>query len=258
MPTNFNTLPAEIREHIVNIFAQEYVPAIDPSSAHPPEFSLAPYTTVCKEWAYVLERATFRSLCIDLHKMAEFARCVTGNRRRRLRHVMLQVLLDGYSHRQARTEEAWFEKIRNNKRFSETLTGFFEIMHTWVDEDVVPGGIRLELAVSSVSDLRNLPRLHWERRRVNWLDIGDRRFQNSAVDFFGQDNEGRKAGLLKPVYAISSFHAGPVGLRTVVPAVYGEIISALPRLRDACLTLPKPARLDLRKQHFTRKTRWLV
>ena len=256
MPTNFNTLPAEVRDDIVNILAQEYTPRHDdPTSAGPPGCSLTPYTTVCKEWKYVLERTTFRSLYIGLDNIDGLAVYVVGNRRRLVRHIMLQVQLDDYPCPPETREETWPEKVQHNKTFSKTLTRFFDIMHKWEDEEVVSGGICLELAVSSPTDFRNLSYAEWERRRWDRSDIGDRRFQNSAVDFFGQDDEGRKTCLLKPVYAISSFEASPIGLRTVVPGAYGEIISALPRVRDVCLTLPKDGRLDLRKKHFTRKAR---
>lgn len=257
MSTNFNTLPAELREDIVNIFAQEYVPPSDPSSNDPPDFSLAPYTTVCKEWKHVLERTTFRTLCVGLDNIDGLAAYVVGNRRRRVRHIMLQVQLDCYPCPTVR-RETWVEKLQNNKSFTKTLTSFFEIMHKWADEEVAPGGICLELAVSSPSDFRNLPRAQWEHRKADGSDIGDKRFQDSAVDFFGQDDECRKPSLLKPVYSITSFDASPIGLRIIVPAAYGEIIAALPRLREVCLTLPKVVRLDVRKQQFTRKTRWLV
>ncbi|KAL2111792.1 hypothetical protein VUR80DRAFT_9272 [Thermomyces stellatus] len=155
-----------------------------------------------------------------------------------MRHILLQVQLDEHPFPPQMPEETLPEKARNNRTFSKTLPRLFEIMPEWDYDDALLGGISLELAVSSPSDYRKLPYNAWrEGRRLYTADIGDKRFLNSAVDFFGQDDKGRKIGLLKPVYAISSFEASPIGYRTDVPGAYGEIISALPRLRRVSLAV---------------------
>lgn len=256
MPTNFNSLPPEIRHLTLGFLAQGYVFNHDYLSPldQRPSLSLAPYASVCQEWRFVLERTTFASLCLRLDRLDGFAAYVTAERRRRVRHILLHVQLDEYPCPPRTPEETWPAKLQNNRKFSKTLSRFFEIMHEWEKDEVVPGGISLEMSVSSPSDFRNVPFSVWERRRWDGRDIGDKFFHKSAVDFIGQDDEARKVGFLRPTYVVSSFTSGAVGRRTVLPGAYGEIISALPCVRHVSLTLPKETRLHRRKLYFTRKS----
>lgn len=256
MPTTFMSLPPELRGIALGFLAREHVFNHDYLSPldRRPSRSLAPYASVCREWKHVLERTTFSSLCLHLDRLDGLERYVTGERRRRVRHILLHVQLDSYPCLPCTEQESWATKLWNNRTFSKTLVRFFEIMHEWERHEVVPGGISLEMSMSSPSDFRNVPLQLWERRRWDRNDIGDRRFVDSAVDFIGQDEEARAVGLLKPVHVISSFTSGAIGRRTVLPAAYGEIISALSGARKVSLTLAKEQRLWMRKVYLTRKS----
>lgn len=256
MPTTFMSLPPELRQMTLGFLAQEYVFNHDYLSPldRCPSRSLAPYASVCREWKDVLERTTFSSLCMRLGRLDDLERYVVGERRRRVRHILLHVQLNPYHCLPCTRQETWDEKLWNNRTFSRTLVRFFEVMHKWERDEVVPGGISLEMSMSSPSDFRNVPLQLWERRRWDRNDIGDRRFTDSAVDFIGQDEEARVVGLLKPVYVISSFTSGVIGRRTVLPGAYGEIISALPGARKVSLTLTKEQHLRTRKVYLSRKS----
>lgn len=255
MPTTFMSLPPELRQIALGFLAREHVFNHDYLSPldRRPSRSLAPYASVCREWRDVLERTTFSSLCLNLGRLDELERYVAGERRRRVRHILLHVQLDPYHCSPCTERETWANKLWNNRTFSNTLARFFDIMHEWERSEVAPGGISLELSMSSPSDFRNVPLQLWERRRWDGNDIGDRRFVDSAVDFIGQDEEARVVNLLKPVYVISSFTSGAIGRRTVLPGAYGEIISALSGARKVSLTLTKEQHLRMRKVYLSRK-----
>lgn len=251
MPLNFSSLPPELRQLILAFVAQDY---LDDDYLHRrPSLSLAPYTAVNHEWQHAFERTIFSSLRLHPGRLDDFAAYLTGERRRRVKRIVLHARLDEYACAPCADEETVAEKLENNRRFGRTLAGFFEIMHGWEAGEAAPGGISLEVTVSSPSDFREAPFDVWDRRRWDRADIGDKRFLRSAVDFAGQDDEARKLGLLKPVYVISSFTAGSIGRRTVHPGAYGEIISALPCVRRVSLSLPKELRLPMRKLHFSRE-----
>ncbi|SPO02819.1 uncharacterized protein DNG_05494 [Cephalotrichum gorgonifer] len=260
MPTTFIHLPAELRELVLSFLAEKYAFNHDYLSPldRRPSLSLASYASVCREWRYVLERTTFSSLCVHIGRLDDFARYVTAERRRRVRHILLHVRLPPYPCDPCTEKESWAVQLENNGNFTKTVCRFFEIMNEWEPEEVCPGGVSLEMSVSSPSDFRNMPFPLWESRRWNMTDIGDRRFLDSALDFIGQDEEARVVGLLRPAYAVTSFTAGAVGRRTIVPGAYGEIISALPCVRQVSLTLSKEQRLLLRNLYFSQFGGYIV
>ena len=251
MPTNLATLPPELRQTILFFLIEECLNA--PKSTHYTSPGLAPYTTVCREWQEIIERQTFSNLYLCLDRLDEFEEFVVGVRRRRLRGILLHIRAPEYACDPCTQKESFDDKRRINDIFTETLTRLFALMNTWPEEDVVPGGIRLDLSVSSPSDLRNVGLVLWQKRRWNTRDIGERRFADSAVDFVGQDDERRVVGLLKPVYSITKFVSEGLHRRAVMPAAYAEIISALPNLREAYLNIMKERRVLVRRLNLSRK-----
>lgn len=250
--TNLSTLPPELRRSILLCLIDLCLDA--PRSTHYTSPGLAPYASVCQEWQDVIERTTFSEIYLCLERLDDFERYVVGVRRFRLRTILLHVRAPSYPCEPCVQKETFDDKLRINRVFTNTLTRLFELMHTWSRDEVTPRGLRLDLTVSSPSDLRNVNLQLWQKRRWNNLDIGERRFADSAVDFVGSDDYRPIVNILKPVYVITSFVSEGLYRRAVMPTAYSEIIASLPSIREAHLNIMKDRQPQVRKRCFTRKS----
>ncbi|PKS09960.1 hypothetical protein jhhlp_004583 [Lomentospora prolificans] len=248
MAHNLSTLPPELRRSVLLFLIEVCVNA--PKSTHYTSPGLAPYAAVCREWQEVIERNTFSSLYLCLDKLDEFEKYVHGARRRRVRQIVVHIKAPEYSCDPCVQKETFDDKRRINDVFTRTLTRLFSLMHEWTPDEIIPGGIRMNMTVSSPSDLRNVNLQLWQKRRWNNRDIGERRFADSVVDFVGSDDVRRVVDVLKPVYAITCFVSEGLNRRAVMPAAYAEIISALPNVREVYLNLMKDRRVLVRKRNF--------
>jgi hypothetical protein len=210
---------------------------------------LAPYATVSREFQAVVEPWIFRNLFLTPEKLIKFDSTVRESRRRCVHRIELHVDLDPYFNDPCDQRETLVTKLGNNQRFTDSFTTLFRSLATWPEHEVYKKGIALTFSVSSPSDLRNAQFELWQKRRWNAMDIGEKRFADSCLDFVGQD-ELKRVNLLPPVYAITSFQTSELNRRVVSPCAYADIIMQLPRLETVQLHIYKEKRITSRKVTF--------
>ena len=106
-------LPPEMRFKILNLVSQDYRDNRRASS--PRDHRLALYATVCSEWQYFFEKINFRHLSVDNTTLEDFARITSGKNTHRttnVRHILLVIVLPGYSCPSCHKLESWFEIYR--------------------------------------------------------------------------------------------------------------------------------------------------
>lgn len=119
--------------------------------------SLAVYATVSEEWRQAVERRTFSKLHLTSFRLADSARIVTGPRRRLVRCIEFDIVLDAYGNEACSEYETPEEQTKNNSDFTEAVKALFSHLSTWPEEQVSKSGIELSIMAYSPSDLFRLP-----------------------------------------------------------------------------------------------------
>jgi hypothetical protein len=77
--------------------------------------SVAVYATVSREWQSAIERHSFSTLHLNQLRFADFAHIVTGPRRRAVRHLRFDIVLDAYTTEMRGRFETREEQERNDE-----------------------------------------------------------------------------------------------------------------------------------------------
>jgi hypothetical protein len=242
----WSALPPELRYHIIGMFVEaRRHPSLPPSA-----WKLARYATVSRDFQIVIEALNFSAVSVNTIKIGAFDAIMRDPRRRRhLKYLELNVQLPAYDCEPCRARETAQDKMMHNQIFTRCFTTLFGALSQWRDTDTCPGGIRFSFLVSSPSDLRNATFELWQKRRWDSDDIGEKRFADSCIDFWGQD-DSRRPPLLPRVHAITLFESNPHNRRAISPCAYAEIAARLPRLSTVRLAVHKDKRLVQRKHWF--------
>ena len=114
------------------IISHLITPSIYNTTTHVYDHSpISTYAAVSKEWQESIERTTFSRIKLTPSRLEYFRRFVCGPRRKYVRYIELNVVLEAYD------EEAWGrveseeEQARNNEIFIRTFQMLFKIMGVW-------------------------------------------------------------------------------------------------------------------------------
>jgi hypothetical protein len=109
-------LPLEVRYNILSLISRDYqAPRLALISRDYQDLHLALYATVCSEWQCFFENITFRHLTINDNSLEDFSGMMRGMNTHRavhVRHIVLLVVLPGYSYPSCHKLENWFEIYR--------------------------------------------------------------------------------------------------------------------------------------------------
>ena len=227
--------------------------------------SVAVYATVSREWRSAVERHSFSTLQLNQSRLADFARIVTGPRRRAVRCLRFDIVLDAYSVGMQGRFETREEQERNSEVFTEAIQTIFSQLSSWHPQDVRETGIELFLQAYSPSDPSRMKERALEERLGNPRralggrdrDLLAERFQSSFLRLITTDtNSGSQQELLPVVSYITKLEivdSGPIGfndLRRFWPGSVCLIASKLPRLLtiDFSLWDTEKKDLDLRRR----------
>jgi hypothetical protein len=119
--------------------------------------SLAVYATISQEWRRAVKRRTFSKLHLTSSRLADSACIVTGPRRRLVRCIKFDIVLDAYGNEACSEYETPEEQKKNNSDFTEAVNALFSHLSTWPEEQVSKSGIELSIMAYSPSDLFRLP-----------------------------------------------------------------------------------------------------
>ncbi|CAJ2506830.1 Uu.00g080160.m01.CDS01 [Anthostomella pinea] len=212
----WNDLPAEIRLMVLRMATNDK--------------KLSNYTTVCKEWQPVFEKANFRAITLLDDEVSELNNILQGRRRTWLRRVCFHIRLPRYRKKLSREPETEEEQDANNAAFTNSLWHLFEVLAAWDRARVESGpspGLELELQVYSPSDPKKLT------GEALLRDDGENRFFDSDLDLDFDDKAslGGPCGLPE-VESVTGFRFLRRNRRSLTPAAFLFIISSLPSLTD--------------------------
>jgi hypothetical protein len=217
---------------------------------------VAIYATVSKDWQKCIERHTFSSILLTPARLDEFDQIIRGSRRKYVRLIALDVVLDSYDEEACGRCETEEDQQENNRLFTRTLQRLFLTMSSWEGVQEADLGIYMSVKVYSPSDLSRLGQEEGRARRAlkNRIgganDILDRRFDKSYLRLVNPKNDGKASALPHFVSAITEIDITAGNLRHMCPASCSLILSKLPGLRtfNAYLWDNERKDLDLRKR----------
>jgi hypothetical protein len=132
------TLPQELVDRIiyyVNVALQQpqWIPYRNLEDPCPPTLRLASYASTCRTWKEAIEALNFSRITVKDSELETFQTIVTGRRRTYVTELGLAVTgLDG----RTRVGEPLEEQSVKNRRFTNSLCKFFQILEAWQDEGV--------------------------------------------------------------------------------------------------------------------------
>ena len=212
-----------------------------------------------------VERHTFSTLQLNQSRLADFTRIVTGPRRRAVRRLRFDIVLDAYGIGMRGLFETREEQERNNEVFTEAIHTLFSRLSSWSPQDVIENGIELILKAYSPSDPSRMEREALKQRSSHaYRSLGGRdrdlfaqRFESSSLEILTTDTTTSSQQKQLPVISIITklmiMDGGFCGdhiFRRVWPASAFLIASKLPRLFniDFFLWDSEKKDLDLRKR----------
>ena len=220
--------------------------------------SVAVYATVSREWQSAIERRSFSTLYLNQLRLADFAHIVTGPRRRAVRHLRFDIVLDAYTTEMRGRFETQEEQERNNEIFTEAIQTLFNHLSSWRPQDVIETGIELSLQAYSPSDPSYMKqgtlmdRLGKARHGIGGRDLLAKRFQSSFLQLVTSNTNTTSLQDLLPVVSyitkLEIVDSGPTGareLRRFWPASAFLIASKLPRLLNIAFNLWDTEKKDL-------------
>lgn len=124
-------------------------PGADSISANE-KISLAPYSSISRQWQSLIEPIQSKHLIIHQFDIAKFSRIVTGPRRIYLQHSWLRIRLNKYDCQSCRSEESQEEIRCQNLTYTRAIWNLYEVLSSpsWSDKR----GVTLELSAHSPSD----------------------------------------------------------------------------------------------------------
>ena len=198
---------------------------------------VAIYATVSKDWQKCIERHTFSSIQLTPARLDEFDQLLRGPRRKYVRLIALDVVLDSYNDEACCRYETEEDQQKNNRLFIRTLRHLFLTISSWEGVQEAELGIHMSVEVYSPSDLSRLGQEEGRARRAlkNRIgranDILDGRFDKSYLRLVNPENDGEAFALPHSVSAITEIDITAGYLRHMCPASCSLILSKLSGLR---------------------------
>ncbi|KAE9362878.1 hypothetical protein N431DRAFT_565013 [Stipitochalara longipes BDJ] len=250
--------PSDMPSEMVTLIASHLIAASETAPAgqlQTPD-KVAIYATVSKDWQKCIEKHTFSSILLTPARLDEFDQIIRGPRRKYVRLIALDVVLDSYDDEACCRYETEEGQQKNNRLFTQTLRRLFLTMSSWEGVQEADLGIYMSVKVYSPSDHSRLGQKEGRARRAlrhrtgAAKDIFDRRFDKSYLRLVNTENDGEASALPHSVSAITGIEITAGYLRHMYPASCSLILSQLPRLRTfrAYLWDDERKDLDLRKR----------